>query len=587
MNLAETLLHRCTDTPDRVFLTTFEEGVPVHCTFGAFRDQVRRWAALLGERGVTPGDRVAFIATKGPDQVAAFYAVWMVGGIAVPISESLGDLETGFVLRDCSPRLVLTEPAFHPRVCEAAGDVPVALFEALAGHPGTRSEAAATAETEVAALIYTSGSTGMPKGVMLTHRNVLRNGASAIQHIRIGPRDTVASLLPYWHSFGLVIEVVMSVMAGFRVAIPRDKKEFVRNLGAYQPTVVLVVPRIANALMTGIQRRVADSPPSHQRLFRLAMANARRLVQDSPGVSPVRLLRRAAQAFVYDPLVLRRVRAAFGDGFRFFISGGAPLDLEPQVFFRCVGAPMYQGYGLTEATPIVSANTEERYLLGSSGALLPWLRPDQAGDFTFRDDQGHLGQHLHGELLLRGDCVMKGYWNHRDDSAKTLENGWLHTGDMGYVDAQGFLHLEGRRSNLICLFGGEKLHPEHVEDAIRVPGLITEAMVFGEACKNVYAAVNIDPQWAQATAEVERLEVLRQKVRERTAHLAAVQRPKDVLVLPDFGVANGTLTATLKIRRHRVWAVHGDLLLEFLRRNREDAGVAAAARSGRAGRGDA
>lgn len=574
MNLAEALLQRSEQTPDRTFLTTFEDGVPVRRSFAVFLAQVRRWASFLRARGVRPGDRVAFVAAKGPDQVAAFYAVWIAGGIAVPVSESLGELETGFIIRDCSPTLLLTEEAFFEPVRQAAGDVPVERFETANAYTGTDPDCARTDENEVAALIYTSGSTGMPKGVMLTHRNFLCNARSAIEHIRIGPEDNVVSVLPYWHSFGLVVEVVMSVVAGFGVSIPRDKKDFARNLGAYEPTVVLVVPRIAEAFMNAILRRVGDGPPYAQELFRRALANGKALL-DQPGPAE-RLFRKAARALVYDPLVLRKVRSFFGPRFRFFISGGAPLDLEPQLFFMALGAPMYQGYGLTEATPIVSANTEVRYRLGSSGTLLSWLGPEKGGAFTFRDEEGRTGTHLHGELLLRGDCVMKGYWNHRDDSAKTLENGWLHTGDMGYVDEDGFLHLEGRRSNLICLVGGEKLHPEHIEDALRATGRITEAMVFGEGCKNVYVAVNVDPQWWQTLPEAQRLEALRELVRDRTRHLAATHRPKDVVVLPELRTADGTLTPTLKIRRHRVWAVHGDVLLEFLRRNREDAGVSAA-----------
>jgi long-chain acyl-CoA synthetase len=568
------LLERCRETPERPFLVTFENGTPTPRTFAAFLAQVRRWAAFLTVQGVRPGDRVAFIAAKGPEQVTAFYAVWLVGGIAVPVSEALGELETGFILRDCTPRLVLTEPLFAGKVRHAAGDVPVLLFETAQAQAEAQPTPPSVSEEEVAALIYTSGSTGMPKGVMLTHRNFLRNGAAAIQHIHIGPGDNVVSVLPYWHSFALVVEVIMGVQAGFRVSIPRDRKDFARNLSSYQATVVLVVPRIANALMTGILRRIEEGPARDRRLFRLAMANARALVE-APG-GPWRPLRQVAHRLLYDPLVLRAVRTAFGPRLRFFISGGAPLDLEHQLFFTCLGAPMYQGYGLTEATPIVSANTDTCHQLGSSGTLLSWLRPEGGGDVAFRDDQGRLGRHLHGELLLRGDCVMKGYWNHRDDSAKTLENGWLHTGDLGYLDADGFLHLDGRQGNLIVLFGGEKLHPEHVEAALKGPGRITEAMVFGEACKNVYAAVNVAPEWFRTLPDAERLDALRQTIRERTGHLAPAQRPKDVLVLPDLSTADGTLTATLKLRRHRVWAVHGEALAEFLRRNREEAGVAAA-----------
>ncbi|NLF17474.1 MAG: AMP-binding protein [Lentisphaerae bacterium] len=575
MNLPELLLRRCAESPGKPFLTSLTAGSLRHRSYDDILADVQRWAAFLRQRGVTSGDRVGFIAAKCPEQVVAFYAIWWVGAIAVPISEAFADLELGFVIRDCGPALLLTEAAFADKVRGAAGDVPVELFEVAWAHDGRQGEAACVPDEEVAALVYTSGSTGMPKGVMLTHRNILANARSALDRVRLGPGDNMMSLLPYWHSYGLVGEVIMSVMAGYRISIPKDKKDFARNIGSYQPTVVLVVPRIATVLMAGIQKKISEKPPRAQQFFAQAMRNARGALSTESAMG-ARLVRRVLHRLVYDPVLFRKVRVAFGGHLRFFMNGGAPLDVEVQVFFQSLGVPLYQGYGLTEATPIISASAEGLVRLGSCGTMLSWVTPAGGGDYTFRDEEGRLGKDLHGELLVRGDCVMKGYWRHRDDSAKTLENGWLHTGDVGYVDADGYLYLDGRKSNMIVLFGGEKLHPEHVEDAIKGAPLVSEAMVFGDRCKNVYVAVNVDAEKYEALPEAARLETLRRQVRERTEHLAPYQRPKDVVVLPEFTMDDGTLTATLKVRRHRVWAQHGDLLQEFLRRNNEDPETGAA-----------
>jgi len=540
-------------------------------SYADFLGGVRTWAAFLIRRGVQPGDRVAIITPKSPSQVQAFYACWWAGAIAVPVCENLGDLEMGFVIRDSEPRLILIDADMRDKVSANSGDVPLVEFGEMpvAAAEDGRLAAVARNEEDVAALIYTSGSTGMPKGVMLTHRNLYVNAAGAAEVFRVSTRDRITSLLPYWHSYALVCEVLTFVMCGAQTAVPKDMRDFKRNIKKYQPTVILVVPRIADALMSGIQKRIAESPEPVRRIFDRAIHNASRIFTAGPRMDGG-LLRMVTHHAFYDPLVFRKIRANLGGRLRFFVSGGAPLDIEHQIFFKYLGVPVYQGYGLTESSPIVSTNLPERHKLGSSGPLFPWLRPERGGDYAFRNDQGQTGKDLHGELLVKGDCVMKGYWRHTDASAKTLADGWLHTGDMGYVDAEGFLFLEGRQGNMIVLVGGEKLHPEHVEDAVKTSALITECMVIGEKCKNVYALVNVDPDRTAGLGESELLERLRKEVQDKTAHLAAFQKPKDVLVLPDFTIDEGTLTATLKVRRHMVWQKHGEEIRHFLVRNDEE-----------------
>lgn len=540
-------------------------------SYAEFLLAVQAWAAFLQRQGVQPGDRVGILTPKSPLQVRALYAAWWAGAIAVPICETLGDLELGFIIRDSEPKLLLCDPSVLQKVTANRGAVPLFSFADLPATTAADNALAAAARTEddVAALIYTSGSTGMPKGVMLSHRNFCVNAASAAAVFRFSTQDRLLSLLPYWHSYALVCEVMTVPLCGGQTAIPKDMRDFRRNVRAYQPTVILLVPRIADALKSGIQKRLAESPERSRRLFERAVHNASRIFTAGPRLSGGMLRMLAHHAF-FDPLVFRRIRASLGGQLRFFVSGGAPLDIEPQIFFKYLGIPIHQGYGLTESTPIISANVPERHKLGSSGALLPWLQPEHGGDYAFRDEQGRLGKTLRGELLVKGDCVMKGYWRHTEASAKTLAEGWLHTGDMGYVDAEGFLFLEGRRGNLIVLAGGEKLHPEHVEDAIKTSPLVTECMVIGEQCKNLYALVNADPETTAALSAPQRLECLRLAVQEKTRHLAAYQRPKDVLVLPDFSVDAGTLTATLKVRRPLIWQKHGADISAFLTRNGED-----------------
>lgn len=571
MDIARIMAATCARRGDDTFLAGWPEDAFRQWTFAEFRQHVERWAGFLAARDVEPGDRVAFLTPKSPNQTFAFYAAWWLGAIAVPVSESLAEREMAFVLADCEPKIVLVDETMEAPVRALAENQPwrVFRFRDARAHDGDRRPEPVGADPEsTAALIYTSGSTGMPKGVMLSHRNIVANGNSAVETIRLRETDTFVSLLPYWHSFALTVEVVIAMMVGFRVTIPKDRRDFAKNVGEYQPTIVLLVPRIAAALLAGIRKKLADAPRPLAALFALALNNAANIFHHGPGLrgNP---LRRLLHTALFNPILFRKVRRRFGGHLRFFVSGGAPLDLAPQLFFKYIGLPILQGYGLTEASPVVASNSDTHHRLGSCGSFLTWLQPEKGGDWTLLDEQGNTGKNLRGELLVRGECVMQGYWRHRDDSAKILRDGWLHTGDVGYVE-DGFLFLDGRQGNMIVLAGGEKLHPEHIEDAIKATPLVAEAMVFGDKCKNVYAAVNPDPEQTAAIPEDELLPRLREEIRQRTQHLAPFQRPRDVLLLPPFTIEQGTLTATLKIRRHAIRQLHADKIRDFLSENNEE-----------------
>ncbi len=539
--------------------------------FGQFGAAVRRWGRFLIDQGVQPGDRVAFVTPKSPYQILAFYSCWWIGAIAVPICEALGDLEMGFIIRDSEPRLMLTDQSMQRQVAGNCGDIRQFRFDDLPGWEGEDLDLPrhSNGDDDVAALIYTSGSTGMPKGVMLTHRNLQANAAGAVTAYQVKPGERLISLLPYWHSYALVTEVVCIAMCGATTAIPKDKRDFRKNIAAYQPTIMLVVPRIADALKAGIEKRISESSDRVKGIFEKATYNASRIFTAGPRIDGG-LLRMFTHHAFYDPLVFRKIRKNFGGKLRFFVSGGAPLDMDSQIFFKYIGIPMYQGYGLTESSPVISSDLPERHKVGSAGPLWSWLTPEEGGDWTFKDEHGNLGKELKGELLVKGACVMKGYWRHQDESAKTLKDGWLHTGDMGYVDDDGFLFLDGRQGNMIVLFGGEKLHPEHVEEEVKQCSLVTECMVFGEKCKNVYVAVNVDPELAEGLSPEELKTRLKKEIAERCKHLASYQKPKDVMVLPEWSPEDGTLTVTLKIRRHKIWEKFGKELRDFLAGNGEE-----------------
>ncbi len=564
----------CSSKPEQPALVYMEDGSLQFRSYRALYADVLAWCKFFQDRQIGKGERVAFIAPKCLEHFNFFYACWCLGIIAVPICETLGDVEMSFILQDSDPALAIVEKSLTKKVAANSDDIPVIDVDAL-----PRGDARVPIELpvadcdldDVAVIIYTSGSTGMPKGVMLTHKNLWTNAYWNLKVFNINYNDQgrIISLLPYWHSYALICEVICPMMINATCVIAKDIRDFRKNLPVYQPVFMLAVPRIVEAFKLAIDKQIKEKSPKVKALIDKAIYNASRIFTAGPRLDGG-ILRMLTHHTFYDPLVFRKFRQAFGSKLRCVVCGGAPLDLELQIFFKYIGILALVGYGLTETSPVISANLPECHRLGSTGKVVPWLQPENGGDYTFKDDDGNLGKHLRGQLLVKGDCVMKGYWRHTDASAKSFEDGWLNTGDVGYCDADGFLFIEGRKGNMIVLVGGEKLHPEHVEDAIRTSPVISEVMVIGEKCKNVYACVNVCNDIRQNNSDAELKKLAKSEVLKTTAHLAAFQKPKDVLLLPDFNIDDGTLTATLKVRRFKVKELYKNEIEQFLKENGED-----------------
>ena len=573
----------CAHWDNALALRTFFGKKCVERTFRQLHADILRWAGYLAEQGVKVGDRVVAVASKSQNHFRFFYACWRLGAVAVPVCESLSAEETAFVIGDCSPKLVLAEKALLNKVKGAAGDVPVVDWATLP--LASEEEAAAPVEVEFrppfatdaeaeasnAVFIYTSGSTGMPKGVVLSHKNLYCNAYSILETYDVSERDAIISLLPYWHAYALAIEICFVPWKGICTNIPSSKADFMMHIADYRPTVILVVPRVIDVMMAAFNKKIEAMPERKRNFVKRAIYNASRIFTAGKKWNGG-IFRMLYHYCLYDPFVFKKFRQALGGHVRFFVSGGAPLDLDAQSFFSFCGMPILQGYGLTEASPIVSSNLIGDYRLGSCGKVMPWLLEEQGGDYTFMDvdDPRKRDKALTGELLLKGDCVMQGYWNHKDASAKTLDaDGWLHTGDVGHMDKDGFIFLHGRSSSMIVLYGGEKLHPEAVEDVVKDSPLISEAMVFGEKCKNAYVCVNVCKEEAEKYGADELARKVKAEVERLTASLASYERPRDVLILPEFNVDDGTLTATLKIRRFKIRQRYAKEIEAFLVANGE------------------
>ncbi len=564
-NLADLLVEKTRENPAAEYFRYRREDAISSLSRAETARRAALWADALARHGVRPGDRVAIVSEKSVAHAVSFFAVFSCGAVAVPVAEELPEAEMRFIFSDADPALILASDAYLAKAGAAAGGVPVLALGALPSEGAAELAPGPAAPGDVACVIYTSGSMGRPKGVMLTHRNFLANSASSVELIGAAGGDVVLSVLPYWHSFALTVELFTLLLAGGVIAIPKDKRDFTRHMGEYRPTIVLLVPRIAAMLRQGIADQVAAGPAWKRRLFARALANAARVCRADPGLCGTpwaRLMRR-----LYLRTVLGPLRARLGGAFRFFVSGGAPLDPECQTHFTHLGIPIYQGYGLTESSPVVSAGNAVVHRLGSSGAIASWLLPGGGGDFTFEDDAGRRGKDLRGELLLRGDCVMAGYRRREEETAAALRDGWLRTGDVGYVDGDGYLYLAGRRTNLTCLVGGEKFHPEPIEERLKSAAMIADCVVFGEGCKNAYALVVPSAEESDGMPREDVVRRIRGEIARLLADSPAHWRPRDFALIPPLSIEDGLLTSTMKVRRARVLAHHEETIRELCARN--------------------
>jgi len=520
-------------------------------TFVEWKEIADRTARTLFSMGVRKGDRVAMISEKCYQMPLLFFSIWSCNAVAVPICETLTEESQAYILQDAQAKIALCSERLKKRVDRLAewgtGLEKVMTYdEVLHLDVSTPCSNGSPELEDLSLLVYTSGSTGHPKGVMLSHKNMTVNSIVAIQAVGGGLEDVAASLLPYWHCFALSTEMFCPVVAGLSIYVARDKLDFQRYIQTVRPTIVLSVPRIAETIRASVLQKANTLPSIKKKLFHMSFSLARKKREKG-----LNLLEKPLFAFL-DRVLLQKVRDGFGGRIRMFVGGGAPLDKELQDFFMDLGMPMLQGYGLTEASPVISANVLSEFQLGTSGKMMAWLTEELGGDFTFEAEDGSRGKHLTGELLVKGDCVMLGYWRNPEETAKTIENGWLHTKDMGYLNQDGYLELMGRKTSLVCLQNGEKFYPEVIEERIKLSPYISQCLVVGEGQSHCYALVNVAEEMLNGHPNDVMVAILRGEIQRLCAHMDRHMRPKDVLILPAFTQENGFLTGSLKVRRYKV-----------------------------------
>lgn len=557
--------------PDRPFLTYYQGPAWRMLTYGQIRERVERVAAHLMRLGVAQREAVALMAPNRVEWAVADLAIQLIGGITAPIYPSSTEEQVQAILRNCEARVALVEG--HEREDRFHGVRTVRLeseFMRWYDEPATPEEekeiqhrAAEIRDGDLATIVYTSGTTGQPKGVEHAHGHLVAEVRQAIRAFPQSEADVALSILPLSHILERVSGFYQMIAAGSSAWLSRGGDHLLEDIAACRPTVMICVPRICEKVYQGVTAQVAQRSPVQQRLFHWALEQGRRQAETGGGGIAYRLA---------DRLVLASLRRRLTGGrLRYIVCGGAPLLREVESFFWAIDVKVLQGWGLTETSSGTTANRADDHRFETVGKPLPEVEIRIAED---------------GEILVKSPGNLVGY--HRDPAAteQVLTDGWFHTGDIGEIDADGFLHITDRKRDLLKTSGGKFVAPQQLEARLLQDPLLANAMAVGEG--RPYVIAILVPNWQvvekqlglkgdpRALVDDPALVAALQKVVDRTNEgLGSWETIKRFVVAPDeFSEQTGELTPTLKVRRRAVLERYRTRIDETYARPREGAPAA-------------
>jgi len=541
----------------------------------------------LRSLGVAPGDRVVLVSENRPEWGIADLAIMAARALSVPAYTTNTVDDHIHILSDSGAKVVIVSSArLAERLLPAASAVDgvktIVALEAPSGKAegveiinwrdlmargrelpdDTAAYLGELTRSDTGCLIYTSGTGGSPKGVMLSHGAILCNCMSAYHLFNDGgnldlDNDVFLSFLPLSHSYEHTCGLYFPISIGAEVYYAESVDRLAANMAEIKPTIMTAVPRLYESMhqriVSGVDRKGGLSAKLFHKTVELGI---KRYEQGPGGLS----LWEKLQNTVLDRLVRAKVAERFGGRLKAFVSGGAPLNYDIGVFFLALGVRLLQGYGQTETAPVVSANPLDRIKIDTVGPALKGV------EVKFAED---------GELLVRGELTMQGYWNAPDLSAEALKDGWVHTGDIGEFDADGYIKITDRKKDIIVNSGGDNVSPQRVENALTFETEISQAMVYGDKRPHLVALLVPDDefivQWAAENGHARDLQALsvlepfhdalRTAVDRANARLSPIEQVRRFMIAGEsFTVDNGLMTPTLKVRRHLITEIYGERL---------------------------
>jgi long-chain acyl-CoA synthetase len=579
-------------------LRSKQNGVWAVMTWGEAAARVRSLARGLIGLGIQPGDRVALISENRPEWLIADLAIMAAGGITVPhFATNTPDDHRHILTHSGARGAIVAGGTIAKRLLPAAVQASELEFliaidgldlqqsprfrlidwKDLVEQPSIPTGPSAEANNEVEAriarqkrtdtscIIYTSGTGGVPKGVMLSHGSILCNIKGAfelVKEVGLGG-DVFLSFLPLSHAYEHTAGQFLPISLGAQIYYAESVEKLVDNMAEARPTIMTAVPRLYEAMHQKILRGLAKAPPSRKKLFDLALRLGRKNYEHPGSLTFVEQI----QNLLCEILVRRKVRQRFGGRLKAFVSGGAALNYEIGVFFLSLGVPLLQGYGQTEASPVISANRPKKIKIDTVGPIFHGLEARIAED---------------GEILVRGEAVMQGYWKDPESTAKAIQDGWLHTGDIGEFDADKYLKITDRKKDIIVLSGGDNVSPARIEGFVILQPEIAQAMIYGDKHPHLVALVVPDTEfaadWARANGVANDLPALcanpafmkamNAAIDRVNAKMSALEKIRRIALTPEgFTIDNGMLTPSLKIRRHIIRERHGEALKKLYERS--------------------
>lgn len=568
-SLPDLFLERVSRSPDSVAYRHFNSSRKgwLDLTWQEMLALAKQWRNGLKNENLSVGDRVAIMLPNCPEWILFEQAALSLGLIVVPLYANDRPESIAYILKDTESRIViLPGNAYWGRLAPALAGITslqriitidlcwtdgennslVCLDDWLP--PADNSPGGYTPTThETATIVYTSGTTGPPKGVMLSHMNILDNCYFGLQRMAVYPEDRFLSFLPLSHMLERTAGYYLPMMAGSTVAFARSIPDLGEDMLTEQPTVLVAVPRIFERIHSEIKRKLTAKPAIAVALFKKAVSVGWNQFEYTQGRAPWSV------SFLIlpflDRLIGTKIRDKFGGHLRIIITGGAPLSGEISKLFLGLGLPLYQGYGLTETSPVISVNTREDNDPNGVGTPLQGIE--------VRSGPGD-------ELLVRGHCVMQGYWKNQQATEETIDpDGWLHTGDRATIQQNGHIRITGRLKEILVLSNGEKVAPADMEMAIAMDPLFEHTMIIGEArpfltlvsvlnehlWKQLAEDLSVpDDESSLMLTEVE--EAVLKRVEVQLTHFPGYAFVKHaILSLSPWTVENGLLTPTLKLKR--------------------------------------
>jgi long-chain acyl-CoA synthetase len=565
-----------------------EDGAWKDRTYAEFGRAVRDLAHAMLASGAKKGDRVAVWSRNSPKWAEADFAALTAGLVTVPIYDTLTGEKAAYILSDSGARVLLVEDAAMlarldgvRRGLKGLKDVVVLSGAAPEGkgihtydgfralgrdwgrdHPDRLEQASQrVAPDDLASLVYTSGTTAEPKGVMLSHGNFASNATVCLSLVEVTPRDRFLSFLPLSHVFERTGGHFLAYGAGAQVFYARSLDTLMEDMQAAKPTIMMCVPRLYEKIHARVKDNVAKQSWLKRKLFSWAIGigmEANRHREKGEPI-PARLQRRMARAH---RIVLHKLHARVGGELRYFVSGGAALSREIEEFFWAAGIQVLQGYGLTETSPVTNVNLPGAIRFGSVGRCVPGT--ECRIDTSEWDWAGK--PHPEGEICFRGPNVMQGYWGSDKATREVMDaDGWFHTGDIGYLDPDGFLYITDRKKEIIVMSNGKKVPPQPIENQLRLQPHIAQACLVGDGRNYVSALVVPDwealdrfaienaitaPDRERMAADQRVVSLIEREVEAVNSRLSRFEQVKKFWILPhDWTVESGELTPSLKLKR--------------------------------------